>query len=117
VTVGGAPRNLNFVSRLVTTFTLRLSLPLRALDIAWYLSHHKIMMQQRVNRSFENAERLKELGATPIYRNYIHKEMKRRLNSGNACYHSVQILRSPRLLSRNVNIKIHTVIFPVVMYQ
>jgi hypothetical protein len=34
------------------------------------------------------------------------------------CYHSVQILRSSRLLSQNVNFKIHTtVIFPVVMYQ
>jgi hypothetical protein len=37
--------------------------------------------------------------------NCIHEEIKSRLNSGNACYHSVQSLLSSRLLSRNVKLK------------
>ncbi|PNF17526.1 hypothetical protein B7P43_G16876, partial [Cryptotermes secundus] len=32
--------------------------------------------------------------------------IKRRLNSGNACYHSFQNLRSSRLLSKNIKIRI-----------
>jgi hypothetical protein len=41
-------------------------------------------------------------------------ELKRRLNSGNACYYSVQNLLSSRLISENVKIKIYkTVILPV----
>jgi hypothetical protein len=44
-------------------------------------------------------------------------EIKRRLNSGNACYHSVQSLLSSRLLSKNIEIRIYrTIILPVVMY-
>jgi hypothetical protein len=47
----------------------------------------------------------------------IQKEIKRRLNSGNACNHSVQNLLSCLLLSINVKIRIHkTVILPVVLY-
>jgi hypothetical protein len=42
------------------------------------------------------------------------EEIKSRLNSGNACYHSVQSLLSSRLLSRNVKFKIYkTIILPV----
>jgi hypothetical protein len=40
-----------------------------------------------------------------------------RLNSGNACYSSLQNLLTSRLLSRNVKVKIHTtIILPVVLY-
>jgi hypothetical protein len=47
----------------------------------------------------------------------IHEEIKSRLNSGNASYHSVQSLLSSRLLSRNVKVKIYkTIILPVVLY-
>jgi hypothetical protein len=47
----------------------------------------------------------------------MHEEIKSRLNSGNACYHSVQSLLSSRLLSRNVKDKIYrTIILPVVLY-
>jgi hypothetical protein len=47
----------------------------------------------------------------------MNEEIKSRLNSGNACYHSVQSLSSSRLLSRNINVKIYkTVILPVVLY-
>jgi hypothetical protein len=47
----------------------------------------------------------------------IKEEIKRRLNSGNACYHSVQSLLSSHLLSKNLNIRIYkTIILPVVLY-
>jgi hypothetical protein len=49
--------------------------------------------------------------------NCIHEEIKSRLNSGNACYHSVQSVLSSRLLSRNVKVKIYkNIILPVVLY-
>jgi hypothetical protein len=47
----------------------------------------------------------------------VQDEIKRRLSSGIACYHSVQKLLSARLLSRNVNIRIYrNIILPVVLY-
>jgi hypothetical protein len=47
----------------------------------------------------------------------IQKEIKRRLNSGNACYLSVQNLLSSRLLSTNLKIRLYkTIILPVVLY-
>jgi hypothetical protein len=50
--------------------------------------------------------------------NDIYDEIKRRLNSGNACYHSVQNLLSSRLISKHLKIKIYkTVILPVVLYD
>jgi hypothetical protein len=55
--------------------------------------------------------------ATLTKENLIQEEIKRRLNTGNACYHSVQNLLSSRLLSKNVRIRIYkTVILPVVLY-
>ena len=49
--------------------------------------------------------------------NSIAEEIKCRLRSGNACYHSVQNLLSSRLLSKNLIIKIYrTIILPVVLY-
>jgi hypothetical protein len=50
-------------------------------------------------------------------KNLIQQEIKRRLNSGNACYHSAQNILSSRLLSKNLKIRIcETVILPVVLY-
>jgi hypothetical protein len=47
----------------------------------------------------------------------MQEESNSRLNSGNACYHSVQCLLSSHLLSRNVKVKIYrTIILPVVLY-
>jgi hypothetical protein len=47
----------------------------------------------------------------------IQEEIKRRLNSGNACYHSVQNLLSSRLLLKNVKIRIYKIlILPVLLY-
>jgi hypothetical protein len=49
--------------------------------------------------------------------NLIEEEIKRRLNSGNACYHSVQNLLYSRLLPNNLKIGMHkTTILPVVLY-
>jgi hypothetical protein len=57
------------------------------------------------------------LGTTETDQNLIQEEMKRRLNSGNACYHSVQNVLSFHLLSKDVKITIYkTIILPVVLY-
>jgi hypothetical protein len=62
-------------------------------------------------------EQFKYLGTTLTNRNSIQAEIKSRLKSGNAYYHSLQDLLSSNLLSSNTKIKIcRTVILPVVLY-
>jgi hypothetical protein len=59
---------------------------------------------------------LKHLGTTVTDQNPFQEEIKRRLNSGNACYHSAQNRLSFRLLSKNLKIRIYkTIILPVVL--
>jgi hypothetical protein len=69
------------------------------------------------SRSFENVSQFKYLGMTVTNQNLIQEEIKRRLNSDNACYHSVQNLLSYRLLSKNLKIRMYkTIILPAVLY-
>jgi hypothetical protein len=85
------------------------------------ISHHQNVGQNRdikiAKRSFEYASQFKYLGTTVTNQNFIHGEIKSSLNSGNACYHSVQSLLSSCLLSKNVKFGIYkTTILPVVLY-
>jgi hypothetical protein len=69
------------------------------------------------NKYSESVEEFKYLGATLTDRSSIHEEIKSRLKSGNACYHSVQNLLSYRLLPKNIKIEIYkTIILAVVLY-
>jgi hypothetical protein len=70
------------------------------------LSRHqkvgKIRDIKIANRLFENVSQFRYLGTTVTNRNLIQEEIKRRFNSGNACYHSVHNLLSSRLLLKNI---------------
>jgi hypothetical protein len=60
---------------------------------------------------------LKYLGTTVTNQHLFQEEIERRLNCGNASYHSVQNLLSSHLLSKNVKIRIYkTIILTVVLY-
>jgi hypothetical protein len=71
------------------------------------LSHHQNVGRNQelkiANRSFENVSQIKYLGTTVTNQNLIQEEIKRRLNSGNACYHSVQNLLSSRAVKKFKN--------------
>jgi hypothetical protein len=66
------------------------------------LSSHQNSGQNRdteiAKRSFHNLAHLKHLGTTGTKQSFIQEEIKRRMNSGNACYHSVQNHLSSRLV-------------------
>ena len=59
------------------------------------------------NNIFERVEEFKYLGKTLTNQNSIAEEIKSRLRSGNACYHSVQDNLSSRLNSKNLKIKLY----------
>jgi hypothetical protein len=74
------------------------------------MSHHPNSEQNQnikiANESFENVTKFKYFGMMLTNQNDIHDEIKSRLNSGNACYYSVQNLLSSHLILKNLKIKI-----------
>jgi len=70
------------------------------------------MKSQIENSSFERVEEFKYSGTNLTNHNSIQEEIKSRLKSG-----QVQNILSSSLLSKNLKIKIHKIIFlPAVMY-
>jgi len=70
------------------------------------------------DNSFEMMEELKYLGTTLTFQNFIQEDIKSRLNSGNACYHSVQNHLSSSFLCKNLKNKVYkNIILPVVLYE
>jgi hypothetical protein len=66
------------------------------------------------NKYFENVTDFKYLKTTVTNKNWKREEIKRRLNSGNTCYHTGYHLLTSRLPSKNVKIKIvKTIMFPL----
>jgi len=62
-------------------------------------------------------ECFKYLGTNLTNKNSVPEEIKNRLKSGNAFYHSVQNLLSSSLLSKNIKFKIYrTITLPVVVH-
>jgi hypothetical protein len=84
------------------------------------LSHHQNAGQNHdmkiANRYLENVAKFRYLGTTITSQDLIQEEIKRRLISGNACYHSAQNLLSSRLLAKNTNITVSKLPVPVVRY-
>ena len=60
--------------------------------------------------SFERAKDFKYCGRTLTNQNYIQEEIKRKLNSGNACYHLEQNILSSSVLTKNLKIKIYKIV-------
>jgi hypothetical protein len=69
------------------------------------------------NISFESVEDIKYFETNLTDQNTIVDEIRSRLKSGNACYHSVQNFLSFIFLSKNIKTGIYKpLIFPVVSY-
>jgi hypothetical protein len=62
------------------------------------------------NNCFESVKEFKYLGTTLTNQNSIQEEIKRRLNSGNSCYQSVQNPLCARLLTNNLKFKTSRII-------
>jgi hypothetical protein len=72
--------------------------------------HQNAGQNQDIKRSFENLSQFKYLGMTVTSQNLIQEESKSRLNSGNACCHSIQNLLSSHLLLKIIKIIIYRTI-------
>jgi len=68
------------------------------------------------NSTFDSVEEFRYLGSTLTNQNSLQEEIKSRLKSRIAYYHSVQNLLSSSLLSKNLKIKVYrTINLPVVL--
>jgi len=75
------------------------------------------MVEATEGRGRRRKQLLNDLKEKRGYRKLKEEEIKSRLRSGNACYHSVQNLSSSRLISKNLKIKIcRNIILPVVLF-
>jgi hypothetical protein len=69
------------------------------------------------NISIERVEQFKYLGRTLRNQNSVQAEIKSRLKSGSACYHTVQNVLFSSLLFKNLKTKIYrSIILPVGLY-
>jgi hypothetical protein len=69
------------------------------------------------NRSFETMAKFRYLATAVANQNWINDEINSRFIPGNTCYCSVKKLLSPRLLPKNLTIKIYKIlILPVSLY-
>jgi hypothetical protein len=76
---------------------------LRLLLLLYYYYYYYIKIS---NRCFEIVAQFRYLGKNITNKRLIQEEIKRKLTSGNACYHSVQNILFSRLLSKNIKIRI-----------
>jgi hypothetical protein len=84
---------------------------------AWRLTTHTHKFTFSIILCLQTVRRFSDHLMTIYQRNSIHEEIKSRLKSGNACYHSVQNLLSSRLLSKNTKIRVQRpVVLSVVLY-
>jgi hypothetical protein len=67
-----------------------------------------------MNRSFKDVEEFKCMRTTLTDQNYMHEEIKSRLNSGNACYQSLLSFRIPSKCLKIDMFK--TIILPGALY-
>jgi hypothetical protein len=74
--------------------------------------HHQNAEQNNIKTSYGSFENVKfrYFEMTVTNQNLIQEKIKRKLNLGNACYHSIYNLLSSRLLSKNIKIRIHKII-------
>jgi hypothetical protein len=84
--------------------------------VSYYQNADQNQDMKIVNRAFENVSQFKYLGTTITNKNLIQSEIKKRLNFGNAYYHSVLSLFSSYLLYRNIKLVYMKPILPVVHY-